>query len=104
YIESLIAKVQERPFSLILLDEFEKADPKVLNLFLQILDDARLTNNKGETASFENSIIIATSNAGSEFIRKNLNDPNLNKNLQEYLMNSNIFKPELLNRFTETIT
>ena len=86
FIESLIAKVQERPFSLVLLDEFEKADSHVLDVFLQVLDDARLTNNKGETASFENAIIIATSNAGSEFIRENISASDLSKRLQEYLL------------------
>lgn len=104
YIDSLIAKIKAQPFTLLLLDEFEKADSKVQDIFLQVLDDARLTNNKGETASFENTIIIATSNAGSEYIRENESDPNLAKNLQEHVMKNNLFKPELLNRFTQVVT
>ena len=65
----LTDKVHDNPAALILLDEFEKANPKIHNLFLQVFDDGRLTDNKGNTVSFRNAI-IATSNAGSEFIRE----------------------------------
>ncbi len=103
-----IEKVYDNPFSLILLDEFEKADPKILDLFLQVLDDGRLTDNKGRTISFSNTIIIATSNAGSEFIREEIQkgsiiDKAFKTNLLDYLQKQGIFKPELLNRFDEIV-
>ena len=104
-----IEKVYDNPFSLILLDEFEKADPKILDLFLQVLDDGRLTDNKGKTISFTNAIIIATSNAGSEFIREEVGkgksvDKTFKTSLLDYLQKQGIFKPELLNRFDDIIT
>lgn len=100
----LIDKILNNPFSLVLLDEFEKASSNILNLFLQVLDDGRLTDNKGRTVSFVDSIIIATSNAASEFIREEVNkgtaiDKNFAQNLLEFLQTKGIFKPELLNRF-----
>ena len=103
-----IEKVYDNPFSLILLDEFEKADPKILDLFLQVLDDGRLTDNKGKTISFANAIIIATSNAGSEFIREEIQKGSvINKqfkmSLLDLLQKQGIFKPELLNRFDEIV-
>ena len=106
---SFLDQIAGHPFSLVLLDEFEKADPKILNLFLQVFDDGRMTDDKGRTFSFANSIIIATSNAGSEFIRENLaNDTDqsttLNsKSLLDYIQKENIFSPELLNRFDEVV-
>lgn len=104
----LSEKVFENPFSLILLDEFEKASPTVLNLFLQILDDGRLTDSFGKTVSFVNTFIIATSNAGSEFIREevvhNSNVDKIFKNkLLERLQTKGVFSPELLNRFDEIV-
>lgn len=98
----LTDKVYDNPFSLVLLDEFEKADIKILDLFLQIFEDGRLTDNKGRTVSFVNTIIVATSNAGSEFIREHISDTAsqvISKNLMEFLQMQKIFKPELLNRF-----
>ena len=100
----LIDKILDSPFSLVLLDEFEKASSNILNLFLQVLDDGRLTDNKGKTVSFTNAIIIATSNAASEFIREEVNkgtpmDKKFAQNLLEFLQTKEIFKPELLNRF-----
>lgn len=100
----LTDKVYDNPFSLVLLDEFEKGDKKILDLFLQVLDDGRLTDNKGKTVSFVNTIIIATSNAASEFIREEVQkgkkiDKSFQDNLLEYLQKNGIFKPELLNRF-----
>lgn len=105
----LTDKVHDNPSSLILLDEFEKAHPQVHNLFLQVLDDGRLTDNKGVTVSFSNSIIIATSNAGSEFIREEVEkgtviDKVFDHRLLDYLQTKAIFKPELLNRFDEVVT
>ncbi len=104
-----IEKVYDNPFSLILLDEFEKADPKILDLFLQVLDDGRLTDNKGKTISFSSAIIIATSNAGSEFIREEVQkgtviDKKFKTSLLDYLQKQGLFKPELLNRFDDIIT
>ncbi|MCL5970452.1 MAG: ATP-dependent Clp protease ATP-binding subunit [Patescibacteria group bacterium] len=100
----LTEKVYENPASLILLDEFEKANPHIHDLFLQVLDDGRLTDNKGKTVSFSNTIIIATSNAGSEFIREEIKkgtsiDKNFQQKLLDLLQSQGIFKPELLNRF-----
>jgi len=96
------------PSSLILLDEFEKADPLIHNLFLQILDDGRLTDNNGKTVSFANAIIVATSNAGSEFIREELKqgaviDKNFKDKFLGFLLSKNIFRPELLNRFDDIV-
>ncbi len=104
----LTEKVLDNPFSLILLDEFEKANPQVLDLFLQILEDGRLTDNKGRTVSFVNTIIIATSNAGAIFINQELKkdipiDDRFKKSLIEKIEQDGIFKIELLNRFDDII-
>lgn len=101
-------KVRDNPSSLVLLDEFEKANPKVHDLFLQVLDDGRLTDNKGETVSFRNSLIIATSNAGSEFIREQIEkgavvDKQFRARLLNHLQTNKIFKPELMNRFDDIV-
>src|SRR5258708_3154671 len=100
----LTEKIHEHPYSLVLLDEFEKAYPAILDLFLQVLDDGRLTDNKGKTVSFASSIIIATSNAGSEFIREHIAkgtkiDKTFQQGILELLQSKGIFRPELLNRF-----
>jgi len=104
----LTDKIHDNPAALILLDEFEKANPKIHNLFLQVFDDGRLTDNKGNTVSFRNAIIIATSNAGSEFIREALAkgtkvDNKFEHRLLEELESKGIFKPELLNRFDDVV-
>jgi ATP-dependent Clp protease ATP-binding subunit ClpA len=106
--EGITDRVFEHPFSLVLLDEFEKANNKILDLFLQVLDDGRLTDNKGRTVSFVDTIIIATSNAASEFIREEVKngktiDKKFQADLLEFLQKNNIFKPELLNRFDEIV-
>ena len=105
----LTDKIHDHPSSMILLDEFEKAHPKIHNLFLQVLEDGRLTDNKGVTVSFRNCIIIATSNAGSEFIREEVEKGTaIDKVFQHQLLNhlqiNAIFKPELLNRFDDVVT
>jgi ATP-dependent Clp protease ATP-binding subunit ClpC len=105
----LTDKIHDNPSALVLLDEFEKAHPEIHNLFLQVFDDGRLTDNKGVTVSFSNSIIIATSNAGSEFIREEIGkgamiDKDFHQKLLDYLQTKAIFKPELLNRFDDVIT
>lgn len=104
----LTEKVYEAPFSLVLLDEFEKANLQILDLFLQVLEDGRLTDNKGKTVFFVNTIIIATSNAASEFIREEIAkgavvDKKFQERLLELLQQKGIFKPELLNRFDGVI-
>lgn len=105
--DSFADKIHNNPFSLVLLDEFEKANPRLLDIFLQILDEGFVTNNMGKKISFENSIIIATSNAGSEFIREKIIDGDINTNTRdeiiEYILTKNIFKPELVNRFDDVI-
>ncbi|KKQ76724.1 MAG: ATPase with chaperone activity, ATP-binding subunit, partial [Candidatus Daviesbacteria bacterium GW2011_GWF2_38_6] len=97
--------VRNRPYALLLLDEFEKADPKILTLFLQVLEDGRLTDGAGRTVNFENTIIIVTSNAGSLSIAQGLsNGKNLeqiDKEVNEELLK--VFKPELVNRFDEVV-
>ena len=105
----LTDKIHDNPASLVLLDEFEKAHSKIHDLFLQVLDDGRLTDNKGQTVSFRNAIIIATSNAGSEFIREEVEkgtkiDKTFQKKLLDHLQTKGIFKPEFLNRFDDVIT
>lgn len=101
----LTEAVRERPYALILLDEFEKADPKILTLFLQVLEDGRLTDGTGKLIDFTNTIIIATSNVGSVTIAKGLEAgkslSELDKQVNEELLT--IFKPELLNRFDDVI-
>lgn len=104
-IEQLSARLSEQPFTLLLLDEIEKAYPDILNLFLQVLDDARLTTPAGQTIDFRNTIIIATSNAGSEFIRESIAGKGqvTSRALLDYVQKQGIFKPEFLNRFTAVV-
>ncbi len=102
----LTSSVRENPFCVLLLDEFEKANPKILNLFLTVFDEGYLKDTKGQSVSFKNTIIIATSNAGSEFIREHLENnslSDLDKNLTEYLLSNKMFSPELINRFDGVI-
>lgn len=107
-LDILTDKIHDHPFSLVLLDEFEKANVSILDIFLQVFDDGRLTDNKGRTVSFVNAIIIATSNAASEFIREEILkgtpvDKAFQQELVNYLQTKGIFKPELLNRFDEIV-
>ena len=92
----LTEKVRRNPYSIVLFDEIEKAHPDVLNLLLQILDDGRLTDSNGRTVDFKNTIIIMTSNVGSEYIINNEDDKVMSE-LPKY------FKPEFLNRLDEII-
>ena len=102
---ALTEAVMRRPYSLVLLDEFEKAHSDILNLFLQVFDDGRLTDNMGRVVDFQNTVIIATSNAHSNFIKESLEagrsmaeiSEELKKKLTEY------FRPELINRFSNII-
>ncbi len=103
----LTTAIREDPFSLVLLDEIEKANSNILNLFLQVLDEGRLTDSLGRTVSFLNAIIIGTSNAGSEFIRESIVQEKdldaLKKELLDKLQKEGIFRPEFLNRFDEVV-
>ena len=102
---ALTDAVLERPYSLVLLDEFEKAYPDILNLFLQVLDDGRLTDNMGRVVDFTNTIIIATSNAHSDLIMDALSKGESMMDIAEYLKArlTDVLKPELLNRFSKII-
>ncbi len=102
---TLTEMIEKTPFSLVLLDEFEKANQDLLNLFLQVFDEGRLTDNRGKTVSFKNTIIIATSNAGSEILRERQNSgqPIEKQELIDNLLKNNLFKPELINRFDEVV-
>lgn len=97
--------VLQKPYSLVLLDEFEKAHPDLLNLFLQVFDDGRLTDNAGRVADFQNTIIIATSNAHSNFIKSEIEAgkimPEISEELKKKL--TEYFRPELINRFSDII-
>jgi ATP-dependent Clp protease ATP-binding subunit ClpB len=107
----LTEKIRRRPYSVILLDEIEKAHPDIFNILLQILDDGRLTDAKGRKVSFKNTIIIMTSNLGSEFIAKMSNlgftpsEDESYKDLKEKVNEAlkENFSPEFLNRLDETI-
>ena len=92
----LTEKVRRNPYSIVLFDEIEKAHPDVLNLLLQILDEGRLTDSNGRTVDFKNTIIIMTSNVGSEFIINN-EEGKVKEELNKY------FRPEFLNRLDEII-
>ncbi|XP_051205089.1 chaperone protein ClpB1 isoform X1 [Lolium perenne] len=98
----LTEKVRRRPYSVILFDEVEKADPSVLNVFLQLLDDGMLTDGKGRLVDFKNTIIIMTSNLGSEHLLAGLSGESTMERARDLLMNQvhKHFKPELLNRLS----
>ncbi|MBO5060544.1 MAG: ATP-dependent Clp protease ATP-binding subunit [Clostridia bacterium] len=103
----LTEKVRRKPYSVILLDEIEKAHPEVFNLFLQILDDGRVADSHGKIVNFENTIIIMTTNAGSEFNSLSLGfnsdgDVTLKGNVEKSLKEH--FRPEFLNRIDEIVT
>ncbi len=98
----LTEAVRRRPYSVILFDEIEKAHPRVFNLLLQILDDGRLTDGHGRTVDFRNTVIIMTSNIGSEYITASEDYDEMKKQVTEALRRT--FKPEFLNRIDEIIT
>ena len=97
----LTEAVKRRPYSVILFDEIEKAHPQVFNIFLQIFDDGRLTDSKGTTVDFRNTIIIMTSNLGGEIIRDAKDKKSAEKNVWELLHVH--FKPEFLNRLDSVV-
>ena len=98
----LTEAVKRRPYSLILLDEIEKAHPDVFNVLLQVLDDGRLTDAKGKTVNFANTIVIMTSNLGSQIIQEKNDYGEIKREVEEMLFK--YFKPEFLNRVDEIIT
>lgn len=102
---SLTDAVLKHPYSLILLDEFEKANSDIINLFLQVLDDGRITDGLGRVVSFENTIVIATSNAHSVFIKESLEKGRTMEEISGQLKTklTDFFRPELLNRFSKII-
>jgi len=103
----LIEEIKNNPFSLLLLDEIEKAHPDILNLFLQILDEGYCHDALGQRVSFEHSMIIATSNAGYKIIldalSKNKNFDKIEVELLDYLFKQGIYRPEFINRFDDVI-
>lgn len=107
----LTEAVRRKPYSVVLFDEIEKAHPDVFNILLQVLDDGRLTDNKGRTVNFKNTIIIMTSNLGSQFIQQQfekLDDTNRDQLIAETRnqvmeMLKKMIRPEFLNRIDETI-
>jgi len=107
----LTEAVRRKPYSVVLLDEIEKAHPDVFNVLLQVLDDGRLTDNKGRVVNFKNTIVVMTSNVGSSIIQKNLQNLN-EKNRTDVLerTKNEVFellkqtmRPEFLNRIDELI-
>ncbi|MFA5926652.1 MAG: ATP-dependent Clp protease ATP-binding subunit [Patescibacteria group bacterium] len=104
---TLTVAVREHPFSLLLFDEIEKAHRDILDLFLQVLDEGHLTDGFGRKVAFTNTIIICTSNAGSNLIRQSINSGTdygkVKETLIEYLQQENIYRPEFLNRFTQIV-
>ena len=98
----LTEAVRRRPYSVILLDEVEKAHPEVFNILLQVLDDGRLTDGQGRTVDFRNTVIIMTSNLGSHVILEEENEERREAQIESILRES--LRPELLNRIDEVIT
>jgi ATP-dependent Clp protease ATP-binding subunit ClpB len=101
----LTEAVRRRPYAVILFDEIEKAHPDVFNALLQVLDDGRLTDGKGRTVGFRNTVVIMTSNVGSDLIqeasRRGEDDERLKDKLMDLLRHT--FRPEFLNRVDETV-
>lgn len=107
YAESLCAKISKQPFSVVLLDEIEKAHQSVLDVLLQMLDEGILRDAENKQVSFRDAIVIATSNAGADRIREHIeNGESLEQfedQFMDELISANIFRPEFINRFDETV-
>jgi ATP-dependent Clp protease ATP-binding subunit ClpB len=108
----LTEAVRRKPYSVILLDEIEKAHPDTFNILLQVLDEGRLTDNKGRLADFKNSIIIMTSNMGSTIIQEKFAKQNLKKGLEQAIEEAKVevlallkqtVRPEFINRIDEIV-
>ncbi len=104
---SLCAQIAKQPFSVVLLDEIEKAHPNVLNLLLQMLDEGTLRDAENKSISFRDAVIIATSNAGADKIRAHIDAgqqlEEFEKQFVDELIDAQLFRPEFLNRFDEII-
>lgn len=103
---TLTEAVRRKPYSIVLFDEIEKAHPDVFNILLQILDDGRVTDSQGRTVDFKNTIIILTSNLGSDLIMDGIEDGEISARAKEQLraLLKRSFRPEFLNRLDEIIT
>lgn len=105
----LTEAVRRKPYSVILFDEIEKAHPEVFNVLLQLLDDGRLTDNQGHVVDFKNTLVIMTSNIGSnillDYMNQSINDSEIPSEIKDQIMNlmHQTFKPELLNRIDEIV-
>ncbi len=102
----LTEAIRAKPFSLVLLDELEKAHPDILNIFLQVMDDGRLTDTVGRTVDFSNVILIATSNAGTDIIQQRMKEKKQYEEIKQELINKTLqpyFRPEFLNRFDNIV-
>jgi ATP-dependent Clp protease ATP-binding subunit ClpA len=104
---SFLESIKKKPFSVVLFDEIEKAHPDIVNVFLQLLDEGVIKDNDNKTISFKDSIIIATSNAGSELIRSSISSgveiDTIQESIANELISSGVFKPEFINRFDSVI-
>ena len=102
---TLTEAVRRKPYSIVLFDEIEKAHPDVFNILLQILDDGRVTDSQGRTVDFKNTIIILTSNLGSEFISEGIEDGEITQRARDQVnaLLKSSFRPEFLNRLDEII-
>lgn len=107
HVGLLTSQIRENPFSLLLLDEIEKAHPDILNLFLTVFDEGYITDGYGQKVFFSDTIIVATSNAGAEIIRRDIEaDMTMDMvkdDLVDHLMKESYFRPELINRFTAVV-
>ncbi|MFA6407956.1 MAG: AAA family ATPase [Candidatus Paceibacterota bacterium] len=101
FVERLALAIEENPFGLLFFDELEKADKIILNTLLQVLDEGRLTTRVGRTVSCKNSIIIATSNAGTAFIEEH--QDTTKDSITHFLIDTQLFSPEFLNRFDDIV-
>ncbi len=102
----LTEAVRRKPYSVVLFDEIEKAHPDVFNILLQVLDDGRITDSKGKTVDFKNTILIMTSNIGSSYLLEGIDEEgNIKQEAQDLVLGDlkNHFRPEFLNRLDETI-
>ncbi|MBQ2557618.1 MAG: AAA family ATPase, partial [Lachnospiraceae bacterium] len=102
----LTEAVRRKPYSVVLFDEIEKAHPDVFNILLQVLDDGRITDSQGRTVDFKNTIIILTSNLGSQYLLEGIDENgNITPDAQSAVMDElkRSFRPEFLNRLDETI-
>ena len=102
----LTEAVRRKPYSVVLFDEVEKAHPDVFNILLQILDDGRITDSQGRTVDFKNTVIILTSNLGSQYLLEGVTDTGeIREEAREAVMNElhRCFRPEFLNRLDEII-